>query len=1288
MIDRPDKVSSFVPSALLKRLDAENEQGPVDALFSGAVLYADISQYTVLAERLCEQGAEGIEKLASLLDDGFSTYVGCVKATGGEVAEFAGDAFLAYWVDEQDSLHPALERAKECARLLHSAFAKGESDTALTVPLHIGVGTGNIWAARLGGIDHQWHLLFAGDAVREATQAALGADAGETLLSPAALSTGYDLSGSGSELRIAELSNDDSHEDEFDANIGGLVPRVVQEWVSEGLSGWLPQIRNVSALFVQIEGLDENAPDALQRFQSLVESLQTKLRPYTNSNGVLVVDDKGLIFKLCLGLPNDSHSDDMFRAVRAGFALESELSRLGLKCAAGVAAGKGICLPLGGPERQHYVAVGRFMHQAARLMQEAGHGLLSTDQVAERVRHEFGTTPTHPVELKGIKGSTRPFRIHQPQQAIQVEEKLFGREFETRQIDTCLDGLVEGQGRVLWVVGDAGLGKTALVNYLKRSACQRDISVLEGGSASIEVVTPYVAWRPVFEELLGSEPQARQQGFSLLPHPELAPLINTVLDGLMEETEAVRKLSDETRAKATNKLLSQVVSQFAREKFVLILEDCHWMDSASWRLLVRIVQDHPSALVFLTSRPAITVPELDKLRLVKTFSELALAPLRREAVRDCVENLVQEGAAGKQMIDEITDRALGNPLYAREYTLLLASNAGAGPYESGWAPLSQVREDSPSTLPETVQGLITSRLDALSADEAFVLKSASVLGDWFRLDLLRAMQQDASSRKLDNSLANLITNQMLVKTGTAGSTYEFRHALIREVTYDQLTSDQREFLHTSAARAIEQVHLDHLEPKFATLAYHWQCTGDAVATVKYADLAASQAYKSGAYPEAAKWLQTCLDLPARERTLNTVPKDRIRWSRKLADAHQGMGRPETRGSAAREALAISGRIRPHSSLGISVNIVMRSLKWYWLRLLPKTRKEEKIDVATDLAQAYRHSAEVCYFNNDMLGMIHDCLGAVRMAEQAPKSAVRGSAYTELGGIISIAGLRRLGEGIQQRGVRIAEEADEPAALAHVHMVLCLYFIGTGHWGDAEKSARKCQELCEPIDDSVTWTNAQAGLFWLNHYQNKSQAALEAAQLLQERAYETGNRQHQAWALRFLSLCDLRWKKPEMAVERLEAALELLGETAAVNERIPSFGLLALAKLRSGDVWGARATARDGIALLARVGRPIGHSTLEAYSALAEIVFDAWQQDPTAKEWRGEARDCLNMIRRYQHSFPVGQPRYWYRKGEYYECQRRYRQARRSYRRGEAVGRKLGMPLEQELCAAALSRLSD
>jgi hypothetical protein len=289
-------------------------------------------------------------------------------------------------------------------------------------------------------------------------------------------------------------------------------------------------------------------------------------------------------------------------------------------------------------------------------------------------------------------------------------------------------------------------------------------------------------------------------------------------------------------------------------------------------------------------------------------------------------------------------------------------------------------------------------------------------------------------------------------------------------------------------------------------------------------------------------------------------------------------------------------------------------------------------------------------------------------------------------VLAIAGFRWIGERILRHAIEVAARAGDQSALAYAHLVSSLYALGTGDWKGADRSARFCQALCEPMDDAVNWTNAQAIRFWLAHYQGELDGAEDAARQLQDRAYETGNRQHQAWSLRYLAQCELRREQPAEAARHLSTALDRLGQTAALNERIPVIGLLALAILRGGEVWAARAKAREGLALLAQVKRPIGHAALEGYSALAEVVFDAWRTDPAASDWGLEERRCLDVLRRYRDAFPIGEARFWLWHGHYHELAGRSRAARTSFRRGEAAAERSRMPWDRARCVAAAAKL--
>ena len=502
------------------------------------------------------------------------------------------------------------------------------------------------------------------------------------------------------------------------------------------------------------------------------------------------------------------------------------------------------------------------------------------------------------------------------------------------------------------------------------------------------------------------------------------------------------------------------------------------MDSASWRLVLRVAQDYPQALVVLTSRPVTDVRELRALSALEGYAELKLSPLRSSAIGSLVESVLGGQGVAEDVLEEITQRSAGNPLFAREYALLLTTRLHQGDFPS--RPAAPQPAPSSLAVPVTVQSLIASRLDALSPSEDLALKAASVLGDTFNAGLLGGVYPGSpQSDALDAILANLTERQLIVRAEGDAGRFGFQHALIREVAYQQLTRDQRIELHRRAAAAIEAEHHGDLRPHFAVLAHHWSQAEEPAATITYSDRAASQALAAGAFEEANRLLSACIRR-SDERALDNAA-DRIRWHRQMADARHGMGQLEPRSAAAHQALRIAGAPRPQTSVGLVLHSLACLGRLTAGRIIGVRLRDDDARRALDIARAYRHSAEVCYFNNDMLGMLCDSVSAVTAAASQGPSAVLAGASTELGGILSIAGLRRAGERILQRAIAVAEAADDQAAQAYAHMVSCLYYVGIGDWHSAEKSAQRCQALCEPLDDRVAWTNAQAVRFWMSHY---------------------------------------------------------------------------------------------------------------------------------------------------------------------------------------------------------------
>ena len=1288
------KFGSFIPGQLLARTADGATEGPACARFDGAVVFADISGYTQLAERFCAQGAEGAEQLSIIQNQAFSSYISCIHNTGGEVANFAGDALLAYWPATREAPAVALRRAQDCASALHRLSLGNSPDSP---QLHVGLATGVLWVAQLGGVDGRWQILLAGDAVRDAGRAAAVAGRGETVLSQPAQALAC-------AMRVDRFQIEPITQAPLASGVRGIetarlelrIQQLIQQWAREAPWKWLPQFRNICALFVRIDGLDENAPNALDRHQAAVSVLQ-KAVPYSSRSGCsLSLDESGLVYRLCLGLPHDTHANDALRAARAGLAIDQGLKHLGLGCAGGLAIGRGLCAAIGGPERRQYVAIGQFMHLAARLMQNASQGLLCSAELADLLRGHIDWIPEPPLRLKGIREEIDVIRVKVPKTHPEKDEKLFGRATEKDWLESRLEDLARGQGAVVWLTGDAGIGKSTLIRHLHKEATRRNIACLAGDSASAESTVPYLAWRQILSRLLKVDwPVAggtsRGSVAPILPNDlqnqELGPLLNSVLPGLLVETPLVRGLSGRARTDATINFLSEVIGDCGGNSFLLSLEDCHWMDSASWRLVERIARDFPRALLILTSRPHGERKELGALRSLERFAELPLAPLGADAVGDIVRDLIADVDLRSSVVEQVVAQSAGNPFFAREYALLLQTTARNGTKRAG-RRLSREIDDVET--PITVQGLVTSRLNSLQRDEISVLKAASVLGNLLDFPVLRhVLSQEIRDSQLNNALLGLARCQLLTESDDGGRTCHFRHEIIRRVTYDQLTSSEREKLHREMARAIECVHINQLESQFATLAHHWSMARAPAAAVKYSDLAADQALGSGAYSEAERLLQTCLDLTERSGSVPASTERLVRWHRKLADVHQGLGQVEPRATEAWRALALAGRPRSARLAGVVTQVLMRSVR-FCRRLAATTRPlaNPGADQALtlELARAYRHSAATCWFSNNSIGMICDILSAVECAESAPASSVLASAYAELGGILGVVGLRQIGERVLPRALDVAEMSGDVGELAYVHMLTGLYACGIGDWSTALRSSSICQELSVRTYDHFNWCNAQAVLFWFNHYHARTEKARALADALQDRAAYTGNRQHQAWALRFQAVCDIRQGKPADAVQRLEQALDALGETAALNERIPIIGSLALARSYVGDVAAARADLWEGLTLAESVARPAGHATLEGYSALCEVALSNWRAAPSSIEWRRASYRSLQVFKRYRRTFPIGEARYRKWQGYYRRQAGRELAALSSFNRGALEARKRGMAWDEAQCVEALTKV--
>lgn len=582
----------------------------------------------------------------------------------------------------------------------------------------------------------------------------------------------------------------------------------------------------------------EEVADLRQRLMELASEIVTKHHGTVNQfvgDGILAV----------FGFP-EADEEEVRHAVSAALelgerarALEGKASLpadFRLRMHSGVHAGL-VFASSGDPRHGQYQLTGDAVNTAARLCSAAGPGeVVVSESTLQGVEGFFETEPVQPLILKGKKQPVLALRVltELPTESrFQARSKLglspyVGRQAELSMLEAALVRAEQGHGGAHCIVGDAGLGKTRLMDELRRRAGQARLRVHSGSCEAYGGVTPLRPFLHVMREVLSvseaspAEQRAEQVRRALEELDESLLVHLPALLQLLSVRASPSSGSNESRQLAAiSAVTALMLAVFEQGPLLLLFDDWQWSDGASVQVLGRLLRAVPNhaCLLVLAARsvdPDDTVLGQTPRVCLNPFSEA-------ESIR-AAEYLLGENL-GETALRRVHGRSGGNPLFLEELCGALRRRS--------WA-VEQLDEG----VPNTVHSLIRARVEALEPVSAALLSVASVIGTEFAGWLLErvAEVQDIEAQLASTQLAGL------VQPSDTHGLFRFKHGLTREVVYETIRVAERRLLHARVAQALEAHYQEPgIGDHYEALALHYAGARKPGQAARFAELAADKA---------------------------------------------------------------------------------------------------------------------------------------------------------------------------------------------------------------------------------------------------------------------------------------------------------------------------------------------------------------------------------------------------------------------------------------------------------------
>jgi predicted ATPase/class 3 adenylate cyclase len=624
-----------------------------------------------------------------------------------------------------------------------------------------------------------------------------------------------------------------------------------------------------------------------------------------------------------------AHEDEAHRAVHTGLGIIEAVEALNtsLKPAKGITlavrlgihTGLVVVGDMGGGGRQEQLALGETPNIAARLQGlAASNTLLISDATYRLVQGYFHCAALGEHHLRGVSDPVALYHVlgasgvHSRLEVAQPRglTPLVGRESEITLLLERWEQAKSGQGQVILLSGDPGIGKSRLVQMLKEHMTNEPHVRWECRSLSYyqntalypltDLFQRTLQWQhdeTPYEKLAKLEQTLRQ---SRLPIEETVPLFAPLLSLPLPEHHypSLHLSPQRQRQKTLETIVALLLEQAEQHPVLFIVEDLHWTDPSTLELLSLVIDQTPTAslLTVLTCRPTFQPTWSHRSYL----SEVTVNRLSHAQAEQIVNRLTDGKALPTEVLQQIIAKTDGVPLFVEEITKAILESGQLTAVDGHYALTGSF---ATLAIPATLQDSLMARLDRLVTAKS-VAQLGATIGRQFAYELLQAVLQ-LDEATLQRELRRLVEAELVYQRGVPPQAhYVFKHALLRDAAYASLLKSTRQQYHQRIAQALEAHFPETVAAQPELVAHHCTEAGLMAQAVGYWQRAGQQAVEHSAYAEAVSHLTAALDL------LATLPETRERSQQELVvQMTLGMALRATKGQVAPEVERLYTRAR-------------------------------------------------------------------------------------------------------------------------------------------------------------------------------------------------------------------------------------------------------------------------------------------------------------------------------------------------------------------------------------------